>query len=380
MPNFSFVKSLLFSLLCIFIIFYGLEKILGFKNKDIVRYSNGISRDVRLREHNPYSFQEFFPDQLFLDMHPANSFLKKFIIRIDKNGFIMPSERHDDPDLKIVFLGASTTECLFNEETKRFPYLVGEYLEKETGLKINAYNGGKGGNNTLHSINILLNKIFPMKPDIVVMKHAFNDLVILLLEKTYWNNNPKRSPVRIVKEQYHLLDALKHSLATLLPNIGMEMEKILRKKMKLRGMGDEFRHARGRKIDVDKEYLLNEFKKNLATFVELCRIRNITPVLMTQANRLRKDPDAFVSQSMVGFENDYGVDYSRFQELYNLFNLAIREIGENKNVLVVDLDKEVPKENLYMFDIIHYTELGSQKAAAIISRQLLTLADKQGKN
>ncbi|MFH2057620.1 MAG: hypothetical protein ABIJ59_01820 [Pseudomonadota bacterium] len=370
----------MFSLLCIFIIFYGLEKILGFKNKDIVRYSNGISRDVRLREHNPYSFQEFFPDQLFLDMHPANSFLKKFIIRIDKNGFIMPSERHDDPDLKIVFLGASTTECLFNEETKRFPYLVGEYLEKETGLKINAYNGGKGGNNTLHSINILLNKIFPMKPDIVVMKHAFNDLVILLLEKTYWNNNPKRSPVRIVKEQYHLLDALKHSLATLLPNIGMEMEKILRKKMKLRGMGDEFRHARGRKIDVDKEYLLNEFKKNLATFVELCRIRNITPVLMTQANRLRKDPDAFVSQSMVGFENDYGVDYSRFQELYNLFNLAIREIGENKNVLVVDLDKEVPKENLYMFDIIHYTELGSQKAAAIISRQLLTLADKQGKN
>jgi hypothetical protein len=39
--------------------------------------------------------------------------------------------------------------------------------------------------------------------------------------------------------------------------------------------------------------------------------------------------------------------------------------------LIIDLDREVPKTSDNIFDLIHYTETGSQLAASIISRELL---------
>ncbi len=78
----------------------------------------------------------------------------------------------------------------------RFPYLAGRLLEQQTHLKVNSYNAGRSGNNSLHSLNILLNKVVNLKPDIVVMMHNINDLAILMYEKTYWNTNPSRSPIQ----------------------------------------------------------------------------------------------------------------------------------------------------------------------------------------
>ena len=81
------------------------------------------------------------------------------------------------------------------DENNRFPYLAGHLLEEETQLKVNSYNAGHSGNNTLHCLNILLNKVVNLKPDIVVLMENINDLAILMYEKTYWNTNPSRSPL-----------------------------------------------------------------------------------------------------------------------------------------------------------------------------------------
>ncbi len=118
------------------------------------------------------------------------------MLRVDRQGFIMPSKVHDHPDLTIAFLGGSTTECTYVDEDNRFPYLAGRLIEQQTGLKVNSYNAGRSGNNTLHCLNILLNKVVNLKPDIVVLMENINDLAILMYEKTYWNTNPSRSPIQ----------------------------------------------------------------------------------------------------------------------------------------------------------------------------------------
>jgi len=92
-------------------------------------------------------------------------------------------------------LGGSTTECVYVDEDNRFPYLVGRLLERQTHLKVNSYNAGRSGNNTLHCINVLINKVVNLEPDIVVLMENINDLAILMYDKTYWNNNPSRSPL-----------------------------------------------------------------------------------------------------------------------------------------------------------------------------------------
>jgi hypothetical protein len=364
----SFLTLIIFGL-----IIWGLEKGFELKNKNVIRNAKGVQRVIRLREHNPFAVQRIYPDEKFRQKFSDQSFQKKYLIRIDVDGFIIPSKKYEDPDLSIFFLGASTTECLLNEEKRRFPYVVGELLENKTGKKLNSYNGGKGGNTSLHSINILLNKVIPMQPDIVVMKHNMNDLVTLLLEKTYWNNNPKRSAIITLKNDFRLKDYIRNKLERLTPNLVAEIEKISSDRMKIRGIRDEFKNLRGKNIRVNETYLIKEFKLNLTTFIDICNIRNITPVLLTQANALKESPDEFVKEMMATFEKDYGVGYQTFKRLYDLFNQAIRDVGERKNVAVIDLDKMIPKERKYIFDLIHFTDLGSEYAASIISQALLNI-------
>ena len=156
---------------------------------------------------------------------------KPYVVRVDRQGFIMPSKVHDHPDLTIAFLGGSTTECIYVDEATRFPYLAGRLHGKQTGLKVNSYNAGRSGNNTLHCLNILLNKVVNLKPDIVVLMENINDLAILIYEKTYWNTNPSRSPIQ---ERLPTFKTVGHDLRQTfylvrdltIPNLSRELKKI----------------------------------------------------------------------------------------------------------------------------------------------------------
>ena len=103
--------------------------------------------------------------------------------------------------------------CLYVEEENRYPYLVGNLIEKATGDKVTLYNSGVGGNNSLHSLDILLNKLIPLHPDVVVMMHNINDLMSLIYDESYWSNNPSRAPI-IDYKLYKNLTGMK-AIATL---------------------------------------------------------------------------------------------------------------------------------------------------------------------
>ena len=140
----------------------------------------------RLKEYRPgKSMLLSFPRNHL--PYTDNVFTKKYRFKIDNNGFIGPSRKYARPDKVIVFLGGSTTECMFVDEDQRLPYVAGQILERETGDKINSYNGGMSGNNSLNAIDILINKVIPLKPDVVVFMENINDLSTLLYEGTYWN-------------------------------------------------------------------------------------------------------------------------------------------------------------------------------------------------
>jgi hypothetical protein len=333
----------------------------------------GTQRYIRLKEHRPFFSHNITPSKG--EIENSDSLIRKqYLLRVDENGFIMPSRINITPDLSIVFLGGSTTECKFVTEMIRFPYLVGRIIQNETGLKVNSFNSGVSGNDSIHSIDILLNKVLPMKPNIVVMMHNVNDLSTLALEGSYWNNNPTRSVIVVEKD-----DPFVRSLAklknTLIPNTYAVIYDILHSG-KLPG---EFDHIKGNKIQLNKNYLLTEFTNNMRIFISICRIRGITPVLMTQANRLKENPDKLVEKMMSHFEKDYQFTYREYKEVYDLFNQAIRELGEKESVLVIDLAKNVPQEKEYIVDIAHFNDNGSKFVARLISDHLISLINKDKK-
>src|SRR4030042_103609 len=297
-------KTLFVFFLIMFIItVFTTEKILSLKNKT---YKSNIKRYIRLKEYEPHLSISIIPDEEY--MKGTDSLIqKKYFLRIDEKGFIMPTKIHDNPDLTLVFLGGSTTECLYVDEVNRFPYLVGRLIEKETGLRVNSYNSGISGNNSLHSIDILLNKVIPLQPHIAVMMNNINDLTILLYEKTYWNKNPTRSPIVDIKTDPSIKNILRIVKDKTIPNLYREIHNVKNKIFKTEP--DEFQHVRGKKIIFSKEYLLDEYKMNLQTFINICKARNIIPILMTEANRLKDKPDDLVKRHMKKIEKDFDIVY-----------------------------------------------------------------------
>ncbi len=359
---------------------YGAEKLLAYINHThhLVLFTD--RRYINLREILPHvDAVDVPPDRA---VRTSDDLVQKpYRVRTDANGFMLPYNHYDKPDLTLVFLGASTTACIYVDEDQRYPYLVGQLLEQKTGKKITSINSGVGGNNSLHSIDILLNKIIPMKPDVVVMLHNINDLVTLIYDKTYWGKNPTRQPI-VNFYFYKNLTGFK-ALSTLardmyIPNLHAATRilshKIFGKKVK--EQDDEFAYIRGKKLSIDEAAIINEFKMNLQTFINICRARKITPVLMTQFNRYKPNPAPKVLAAMQGFEADSGISVGEFMALYAKFNEAIREVGKQNGVQVIDLANLIPQDKKYIYDVVHLNTQGSQLAARVISDQLKPLVPK----
>jgi lysophospholipase L1-like esterase len=359
---------------------YGAEKFLA--------YVNRTHNLVLFTERRYINLREILPNIDTVDVPPDKAVResdglvqKPYRVRTDAQGFMLPYHRHEKPDLTLVFLGGSTVAAIYVEEENRFPYLAGNLLTQKTGKKITSINSGVGGNNSLHSLDILLNKIIPVRPDVVVMMHNINDLVALIYDRTYWSKNPTRAAI-VNFSFYKNLTGLK-ALATLardlyIPNLHAATRILSRKIFgkTVKDQDDEFAHIRGKKLTVDQAAILDEFKMNLNTFINICRARRITPVLMTQFNRYKADPDPKVLKAMQGFESDAGIPVGEFIELYAKFNQAIREVGRQNGVLVIDLAALIPQDRQYMYDVLHLNTRGSQLAAQLISERLQPLVPR----
>lgn len=362
------IKTIVITVLVMLVLItYGAEKILQYKNRGTGFNYNLPHRAITLREYRPL-MQEWL-EAGKEEQHYDTLVTKKYLLRIDSDGFIVPSKKYTNPDMSIVFLGGSTTECRYVAEDHRFPYLAGVLLEQQTGIKINSYNAARSGNHSLHSLDILLNKIFPIKPDIVVMLHNINDLVILLYESSYWNPKSSKPVIFDINKE---IDANFYKIIRdrYIPNLAAAMhnfDKSLRSLWKPgKKSNDEFAKIRGKHLKVDKSAMVDQFEMNLQSFIYLCKARNIIPVLMTMPSRFKEKPDQIILDTF----NNVTIDYSQFRELFDLFNKSILKKAHENNIMVIDLAKEIPQENEFMCDIVHYTEKGARKIADITSGRL----------
>ena len=354
------------TLIAIMAIVFAAEKFLEFNNRrhGIVLEAEVERRYARLKEYRPGT-RLLLPFPRNHLPYTDNVFTKPYRFAIDHEGFIAPSRQYDRPDKVIVFLGGSTTECMFVDEDHRFPYVAGRLLEQATGARINSYNGGMSGSNSLNALDILINKVIPLKPDVVVFMENINDLSTLLYEGNYWNKNTARSPLETLKKRPLVEKLLKEIFIPNLNHAYRNMRRTLSRQEE-----DEFAGARGKKLVIDQAKMGRDFAANLQTMICTCKAWGITPVLMTQANRITDRPDPVVAAYIARDGRDHGINYQKFKELYDAFNDTIREVGRQNQVMVIDLAREVPPDKKYLYDLVHFNDAGSQLAARIIAARL----------
>lgn len=327
-----------------------------------------LKRNIRLKERRPkmnltlraerkVNEQQFGPEE------------GHYSLRTNADGFIEPSGVHRDPQLTLVFLGGSTTECAWVEEESRFAHRVSVLLGQQLDRRVNSFNGGASGANTLHLLDVLLNKVAALKPDVVILMENINDVNIMLFAGSYWNDHRSRSLI-VVEEQPGRLQQLSSAIGGLLPGIADRLDRT----GWFGPSGDEFEGLRGVKrvrSDVDEP----DYEANLVSFVELCRARGTLPILMTQFNRLAAVPDDVTGENMRRFERDWGMDYVTYKSLVDGFNETIRRVAQEKGADLIDLEALVPKQGRYMYDIVHLNTAGSQLVSEIIAGELARNAE-----
>jgi hypothetical protein len=132
---------------------------------------------------------------------------------------------------------------------------------------------------------------------------------------------------------------------------------------------DEFAQVQGQPPEIDREALNQEFAKNLQAFIDLCKARGVTPVLMTMASRLKAKPDKIIEDTV----KKTSLGYAQFKAFFDSFNETIRRQARENRVLVIDLAKGIPPEKEYLYDVVHHNDRGSIKTAELIKEQLSPL-------
>lgn len=336
----------------------------------IPKYDRYSKRVIALREPALSQRAEIKPHEEIYRVYADGLADRSWRVDTDEQGLWLPSRTHDKPDMTIIFFGGSTTACEYVDGDKRFAYLTGRILESKTGKKINSLNAGVSGNTSLDSINSYTNKFIPYRADVVVLMHAWNDLVGMLFEGTLWNDNPTRGNLRTIvteSEQFsrgrNVLRALKNVYA---PNLWDHLVRPLYETP----VTDEFARTRGRKLVYDIGKLKADFARNLRHFVAITRIHGSHPVLMTQQNRLKDTPDPKIRDSFSKLSIQSEMTYQELKVVYDGINQTIRDVARETGAELVDLDRVIPKEREYIYDIMHFNERGSELAAQEITRVL----------
>jgi hypothetical protein len=337
-------------------------------------YNAASSRDVPLREWPIGSVVR-------KSTAPASEFAgyvfprEYYDLEIDREGFIAPSRIHDLPDLSLVFLGGSTTEAHLMDSRDRFPYLVGRTIEKATGLKTNSHNGGVAGNTTLHALTLLLYKVAPLQPDYAVLMEAVNDLSYLAHFGSYESIGPRA--VIITRQDVfegrleNFVGGIRRMARAALPNIYAALSE-LRTRLATGAIPqqDEFAATRSKAAPaLSEEEIIARYTENVVSFVEIARARGIRPVLMTQVNRLVDPPDAAIRRGFEKFPPP--MLYEKYAAIYRRMNNAVRGIAEARQVPLVDLDRDIPRDAVHFYDAVHLTATGSRLAAESIVRIII---------
>ncbi len=330
-------------------------------------------RHIRLREWLPNTRFLAAPPKI-RRANPGGPVHDIYPLTIDSDGFIEPARVHAEPNVTVVFLGGSTTECLYVTPELRFPALAGRLMGKQLDLKVNGLNGAKSGNNTMHSLHILTGKVLPLRPDFVVLMNNVNDIGVLSRYGTYWTDNsdfrqtlvPERSFERVFRDLRDLL----------IPDTYRAFKQVRKRFAGLVGPKSAYASetADGAARPAVEQWA-DDYESALRQFVATAKAWNVRPVLLTQAALTRNDS----GQGGAALEGDYlaaanlerrGFTAESFANAQAYFNQIMRFVAHQEGALLVDI-AAAPWTDQELYDQLHFSDQGSQRVAALVAEVLV---------
>jgi len=320
---------------------------------------NANKRFINLREVPPYTNTFALSDDPNYD---------KVIVKTDSDGIIKYRGSHNNPDIKVFFIGSSTLMTINHPDSNRLSDRTGMTLEKLLGKKVNTYNSAYSATTSFDGLNVLVNKAIPYKPDYIVFMFNAVDLIKLNIDMNYyWKTN-------LIQQRIEVIDIFRNIKNKYFPNLYYLISQNL--ELNLGNLTDRFLTLLGfektKLITTKKQNHLKDFDfdnakllygKNLKSIIAISKINNIKPIFLTEAldkSKILKDPEIMK------------IGVNEFTEFHKKFNLEARKIAKENSIDIVDLEKSMIDSSLFS-DKFHYSLDGIRFVSSQIASKIYNI-------
>jgi lysophospholipase L1-like esterase len=270
--------------------------------------------------------------------------------------------------LTILTVGGSSTACNALTEGKTWTDILGGNL-KNVYPSVWINNAGFDGHSTYGHLNFLHNYLptLSFKPRVIIFLFGANDMDrndLSTIDSSLTGYEKLRRWFENHSETVNLFIDLKW----IIHPVGIFKDRT----------AWDFTNFKA--LYLTKEYIdsalqkqneiLPAYRKRLCYLVELCSKNNILPVFVTQ-------PLVFGDGTPEG--GNPVIDFHECKPNENgqlgwkklsLYNDVTRQVSNEKKIHYIDLAELMPKDTLYYYDMVHFTNAGSQKVADILFENL----------
>lgn len=280
-----------------------------------------------------------------------------------------------DRALSLVAVGGSTTEEYYLSDEKTWPALIQKKLANHfNDLWIN--NAGFDGHSTFGHQMLIDQVLADLHPDVLLFLIGLNDIERSDLNEGYDNGFAKN----------HYLNGLdyvtkKSELANLLANLARVWQA-----QRIGVAHSSIDLSTLERIDVEEEEMqrvleeqrpyLEAYRQRVLRLIELTRAAGSEPLFLTQPVLWGEGIDPTTKQELTRIKIKSGRHAKLFWLILQQYNQVTKEVGEQNNVLVIDLANEMPKDSKYYYDGYHFTNEGAEKVAEIVAPRIKTFLEK----
>ena len=298
-------------------------------------------------------------------------------------GAELPKNRDDY--IKIVTVGGSTTECFYISDGKTWTDLLEKGMNKTCGnFRLWFNNAGIDGHSTFGHIILISDFMIELQPDYILFLLGLNDIERNDLSK-YDRNTMKQIKTGDFKN--FLISLCDYSEVL---NIALNIKRHLQ----ARKIG--FNHGfvdlskmpetvtpdsiADRIIEEHRKKYIPGYETRLETLISLCRNNGIQPVFITQSTCFGYgiDPAAGADLSRVsirGFGASREVDGETVWKIVELYNDTTRKVANKESVTLIDLSRLMPKNSLYYYDLVHYSNKGAEVVGKILADEFCPIIE-----
>lgn len=333
--------------------------------------------EVFFRIYNPFPFRvrgntiELKTNQTEYRVNTQTPKLDSLIVH-KKNGLgFRGSDLPEDFDsrLSIITVGGSTTECWYSSEGKDWPAHLAKNLEKSfRDTWVN--NAGLDGHSTFGHQVLLNDYLVKLRPKIILFYAGINDMgtadfnsfdnaAIKGNQQGAMNFLTKQfEVVNIANNIARSLRAKKHQLSH---NLEMDLAKEPRMDMteaEITAFLEKYRP------------MASQFEERLLKLVDTCLAYGITPVFMTQPVLYGVGTDSLTGVDLETIKVWKEANGKAVWQLLELYNETTEKVAASRSCSVLDIAGKFPKNSRYFYDLMHYSNEGSELVGQQVWQEL----------